>query len=142
VQSRIPAEAGERVERLARAEGLSVAAWLRRLILREVYPMYTEAWTGRRGQAVDQNKYAFYFLNRVRDLTETTAEFRIFLGPSYDKSDQGRPMGALGAEQHSWYQEPEDHLFWLKGSRRPWAIKRTTEVSGQMCVILQLEQGA
>jgi hypothetical protein len=138
VQTRIPAQAGQRAASLARAEGLSVAAWLRRLILREVYPVYTEAWTGRRGHPVNQNGYAWYFLSRVQDLSETVAEFKIFLGPSYD-SDRWLPMSALGAERQDWYQEPREHLFWLKGSKKPWSIKRTMEVSGQMCVILQLE---
>jgi len=103
--------------------------------------MYTEAWTARRGQPVNQNTHAYYFLNRVQDLSESSAEFRIFLGPSYD-SDQGSPMSALSAERHDWYQEPQDHFFWLKGSKKPWSIKRTLEVSGQMCVILQLAEGA
>jgi hypothetical protein len=138
VQTRIPGEVAEQVDSLAAGEGLSVAAWLRRLILKEINSMYTEAWTAEKPVIASQDGPASYYLKRVKDLSATEVEFALIHGPAHDRRGNVTP-GYLS--DVNWYRNPDDYRFFLSGSPMPWSIVRLMHntTAEEMLIVLRQE---
>ena len=65
IQTRIPLSTANTVEELAAAEGLPVATWLRRLIVKEIGSMQTEAWVVENSSDVNYELVPNYLLRRL-----------------------------------------------------------------------------
>lgn len=121
VQSRVPHEVAGQVTALAASEGLSVAAWIRRLLIREVTRMRVLAW------AVPGESTPFHpgtapaatcVLERVGELSAVEVVFHVL-----DKSGAPEPLDEVS--RYGWFKEPEKYRFHLDGSPKPWIVVRT-----------------
>jgi hypothetical protein len=123
IQTRIPADAGQRVAAIAETEGLSVAAWLRRLVLKEVNKMHIETWVAEKSVTTPPTWKAEYYLERVHDISATEVEFKLRHGPG--SSSPGSSINPNGLRSIDWFKRPDEHHFFLHGSFKPWLLVRS-----------------
>lgn len=146
VQTRLPPDVAEWLAAEAEREGLSLAAWLRRLVYRERSVARVGAWVAGREdawrRALEPPAGAPPFLLRRRwELSGTELVFTLC-----DWTDE-EPLAPVLLEQvqdAEWLRRPETFRFVLRGSSRPWEIVRTLEVrpGGPLEIVLRLEAPA
>lgn len=138
VQTRIPLATAEEVDRVAEREGMAVATWLRRLIMKEINSMYIEAWVSEKSRPANRNTHADYYLKRVKDISPTEIEFALLHGPAPYRAPAGAPVTPAFLEDVGWYQHIDDVDFVLKGSEKRWRVLRSfyDSNSRQMMIVL------
>jgi hypothetical protein len=100
IQTRIPADVAEGISAWAAAEGLTISAWLRRFVFREVTRMRVKARFLRLRRPHVPNEMGQapypYILERASNMPANQMEFRLLYGPA--SIDEGRPVTAAAAE--------------------------------------------
>ena len=139
IQTRIPADAGQKVVAMATTEGLSIATWLRRLVLKEVNRMQIETWVDEKSVTTPPNRKAEYLLERVQDISATEVEFKLRLGPG--SSSPGSSIDPNGLRTTEWCKKPNGYHFFLRGSLKPWSFVRSfyDNTSAGLLVVLRSE---
>ena len=144
LQTRVPRQIGLWIANQATFEGLSVASWLRRLVLQEVHRMHTQAWVVSHDE--DPVTYqqianpALYILERKGDLSATEVAFWLLHGPSHEQP--GKPVTPAWLVDVEWYKSPAGKRFVLEGSADRWRIMRTMHdhTAGRIELVLQVEK--
>ncbi len=139
IQTRVPIAVAEDVAALSAAEGLSVAAWVRRLLIKEVGQVRTPACTSRVGEKPNLGVNPSWILERVEEMTSTEVKFHMLHGPGHPLL--GAPVTPGYLSDIDWYQHQDDHRFHLQGSPKPWCIVRSMfdARSGRMELVLRSE---
>ena len=142
IQTRLPTGVGDWVARECVAEGISVAAYVRRLVLREHDRASTFAWSCPVERALEwcwqpPGVPPHYLLCRSYEFSSAEVAFRM-----RKPIEEGDPAPATVADlnDEAWYANPGGHRFVLSGSSRPWAIVRTLEVEpgGAVEIVLRM----
>jgi len=135
LQTRVPADMTQHVSALANAEGLTVAAWLRRLVFKEVYRMRVEAHFFSLSERVNTDLTPYYILEPLSPLSALSLECRMwhFDGPS--------AVSDKHLKEQAWNKDRENHRFYLKGEPHPWKVGRTffDRSSGTAVILLSVE---
>lgn len=142
IQTRIPMDIAERIAGLTNTEGLSVASWLRRLVMKEVNRMKSDAWFARKTEIPNTNGPARCYLERVHEFSPTEVEFGLLHGPSHPFP--GSPMSQEYLSDFAWYNQQDEHRFFLRGNPSPWSIARTVydNTSGRMLIVLRIDKSS
>jgi hypothetical protein len=138
LQTRIPADMAQTVSTLANAEGLTVAAWLRRLIFKEVGRMRIEAWVYEQSERVNKSVRSHYILEPLSPPGSIILEGRLFHGRDMAQFE-GRAVTQADLEQKPWNRERDKHRFHLEGEPQPWKIRRTLFDRSTATAIISLE---
>ncbi|MFZ4734651.1 MAG: hypothetical protein ACOYM9_01820 [Bradymonadia bacterium] len=118
VQTRVPREVAESVAALAATEGLSVAAWLRRMLIKEATKMRIRAWVVQGAEtAVNREIAPSCLLEHVRDISATEAVVHVL-------NKSGVPETLSEVSRYGWIKEPEKFRFYLEGGPAPWTVVR------------------
>jgi hypothetical protein len=139
VQTRVPPAVGRWLAKQATNDGLSAAAWVRRLLLKEMSAMRTEGWVVPASQKHPPTSTPSWILERCRDVSATEVEFAVLHGPGHQKP--GSPVTDAFLGDVDWYKQPAAYRFRLKGSAVPWAIVRTVynATTARMEILLRSE---
>src|SRR4051812_49297681 len=122
IQTRIPIETAGQVEQIAAKEGLAVATWLRRLIIKEVNSMYIQAWVAQKGERPNVEAPCYYYLKRFKDFSAEEMEIVLLYGKGNEKA--GTPVTSGYLSTTGWYKDQDNYRFYLDDSPKPWSIVR------------------
>ena len=145
LQTRVPIDYGEWVSKAAEIDGVSVAAWLRRLVMAEAQKMRVEAWVVNHGK---ENPIAYvncapppasYFLELDQRFSqERKKTFAMRHGPSHNLP--GADVKAEWLSRLSWFNDFGSVWFLLKGSPNPWSVVETIFDETKSTVLITLAQ--
>ena len=141
VQTRVPRLLGKWISTQADLSGETVAAWLRRLLVKEASLARVSAWV-RPSDRCDPSVMAVnpvlpnYLLERLKVLDGDQALFAL------SDPEHGVPVTKEGWQQTEWFKRPGDHRFVLDGSPHPWWMKSASfnSTAKRMEVFLAVDQ--
>jgi hypothetical protein len=124
VQTVLPPRIAAWVKRRAAVEGISQAAWLRRLILQEQQSVTVRAWVPNlRTGAIDRVHHDLV-LERVGAEVDGTTQFRVL------EPDGAKPCIARRVLETDLFRSIERNGVFLDGSRAPWRVVSTLADAG------------
>lgn len=126
VQTRLPKSLETIILQLASLEGDTVAAWVRRLILRELNPPRVGAFVKARMHAdprvvLNQGEDPQVYLVALREVSATERVFSLFHGHGSGGA-VGSPMGERAFLQLPAFTRTAEHQMILRGSPNRWEI--------------------
>ena len=144
IQTRVPEEIGRWAMQKAANEGLSMAAWLRRLLISEANRRRTEDGVVPKDEA-NPGRYLVappapdHLLERTRDISTNEVAFWMLHGSPTEK--RAKPVSAEWLGDVNWNRRPDEYRFLIKGSPRPWVIARIMNdtTAGRMELVLRME---
>ena len=137
VQTRVSPTVARWLRRRAEAEGLTVAALARKLLMTEMNMMRVDAWSLRDEDASREPAAApTWTLERSRDRPSGGVEYALLHGPGAHHA--GAPVSDSYVSDMGWFLRPHEHRFRLRGSSQPRVIIETLfdSASGGMVVVL------
>jgi hypothetical protein len=120
IQTRVPRNIGDEIAFIAYDDGDTVAAWLRRLIVREMGFVRIKAWVVAAARANPVRVFAadepaHYALLARREITPLDRVF-LLTDPA------GKPVSDRLLLEYEWFKKPNQFRFVLERSPAPWQI--------------------
>jgi hypothetical protein len=149
LQTTVSEPVAAEIQGRAAADGVSVAAWVRRAVLRMLSTASVEAWVVPADQAnapIEQDRPSTHLLLEVQRLSATEAVYTLAHGRAHDHPGALVTIGWLTGghtADHAWYVAPEKFRFRLRGSSKPWRIVSTMleDMTQEVRVALALDTG-
>lgn len=149
IQTTVPEPTVVEIQSRASADGVSVAAWVRRAVVRALEVPTVEAWVvpvASAQQPVEQDRPSTHILREVQRISATEVIYTLTHGRRHDHPGALVSVGWLTdghTADHSWYVSPDQFRVRLRGSSRPWRIVATMcdDPTQEMRVALQLDTG-
>jgi hypothetical protein len=119
IQTRVPPEIAAELAFIASDDGDSTAAWVRRLIFREINLARVKAWVTPRGEdpvkVFTKGGAHQYILRPQHQITPLVRAFKL-------ADPLGESIGTHTLIEQPWYQKPHQFRFVLDRSPSPWRI--------------------
>jgi len=141
VQTRLPKPIGEWVLRVAAAEGVSTAAWLRRAVMGIAEGTRIEAWFARPGESLDSFHYSAPRVHVTLQLLERGAGGRCLFSPMHPPthSHAGQPWSEAWFKDSDLFRAQQQRVLVLRGSPVPWRILSSMFDSSEQRLLLLAE---